>query len=93
MEETRKYLVIVDFAAVTASAAEVKKDLERYSVKKPMVVFSSGRTVGHFIETALPLKELTFDGHLLNGDSCLIVELGQRHAVEGYALRDLYAWL
>ncbi|MBZ2436934.1 hypothetical protein INP48_02325 [Xanthomonas perforans] len=85
--------MIVDFAELTPVAAQVKKDLDRYSVKKPTLVFTGGKRIGYFIETALPLKELTFDGHLLNGDSCLIVELGQRHAVEGYALRDLYAWL
>lgn len=96
MEITRKYLFVIELedpkAAVTRGAA-IKAELVKYSIRRPPMVFGTANRMGFFIETALPLKELKLDGHLLNGDSCLIVELGQRHVVEGYALRDLYAWL
>lgn len=90
----KKYLVILDLAHPNAEQAKaLKADLEQYSLKPPMLVFAASNRLGYFIETTREMREMTFDGNLLSGDSHLLVQLGLYSAVDGFALRELHAWL
>ena len=94
MEIPSTHLVIFDFADVkNAKGQGLRQDLDRYSTKRPMLLFASTNRVGYLIRTSLPRQQMTFDGNLLNGDSVLFLELSGKCSVDGFALRDADEWI
>ena len=94
MEIPVTYLVVFDFADLKkAKGQALAQDLDRYSTKRPMLLFASSSRAGYLIRTSLPRRDMTFDGNLLNGDSVLILELTGHCSVEGYTLKDAAEWI
>jgi hypothetical protein len=92
----KRFLVIFRLPELRAEHAKLKSDLERYSTTPPQIVFAHVDRYGesmtaYLFKTHLPLRELTFDQHLLRGDTHLLMEVGEICAAEGFG--DVMRWL
>ena len=92
----RKYLVIFMFPTMKKENAWVKDALESHSGGDFKMVFTYGikeqpSIVGFFFTTSKPHFEIRFGNSVLNEDSYLLVEVGDRCSEQN--LNVAYQWM
>lgn len=89
----RPYLVLFKLGPTHDGHAKVIKQLQQYSTTRPMRLCNGKDEIAYLITTALPMKEMTFDGSIRSDDAVVIAELGGHATVEGYPLREIGEWM